>query len=250
MAQQTQVDRVAPKWKAFMEVFPTVSHAANASQADVVRMWDGLGYNRRAIYLHKTARIIVEQYGGNFPTALDELLKLPGVGPYTARAVCVFAFEQQQGVVDTNVGRVFARLGGETLTAHQVQAHADEAVPANASWEWNSALLDFAAGICTKRVPKCNECPVASSCVWRGVGTDPATGSAFVTTPQSKFEGSFRQGRGRIVHALRIRPHTIDELSEIVGWTRTKTCEAIDALATDGVISIEEEKVSLGDGLA
>jgi len=159
MAQQTQVDRVIPKWHAFLERFPTPSAAAEATAGEVIELWDGLGYNRRALHLHSCAQVLANDYGGTFPTTLAELLALPGVGPYTARAVQAFAFELDVAVVDTNVGRVIARVTNKTHTLADVQREADELVPPGKGWEWNQALLDFGASVCTKRAPSCQTCP-------------------------------------------------------------------------------------------
>src|SRR6478672_9630787 len=137
MLQQTQVPRVVPIWQEFMTRFPTVRACADASQADVVRAWAGLGYNRRAVNLHRAAVLM----GDAVPRDLDALLALPGVGAYTARAVLVFAFEEDVAVVDTNIARVLARLHGRRLTPRQVQAAADELVPAGDGWVWNQALM-------------------------------------------------------------------------------------------------------------
>jgi len=203
MAQQTQVDRVVPKWIAFLERFPTVHDAALANAGELIQLWDGLGYNRRALLLHRCACEVVSTHDGDFPDDLDSLLALPGIGPYTARAVLAFAFERDVAVVDTNVGRVLARIAGVSLSARQVQVSADGLVPLGAGWEWNQALLDFGATVCTKRSPKCARCPVHTMCSWAGVGPDPAVGSAAVSVRQSRFDGSDRQGRGRLIAALR-----------------------------------------------
>ena len=110
MAQQTQISRVSEQWATFMATFPTVESLADAPTADVLRAWRGLGYNRRALNLQRAARVIVSEHGGTVPSSLDDLLRLPGVGPYTARAVAALAFGQAVGPVDTNVRRVLGRL--------------------------------------------------------------------------------------------------------------------------------------------
>lgn len=206
MLQQTQVARVVPRYEAFLARFPDVATCAAAPVAEVIDRWAGLGYNRRAVNLHRTATAVVGDHGGVFPRDLASLLALPGVGPYTARAVLVFAFEDDVGVVDTNVGRVLARWNGGRMTARQVQDRADRLVPTGRAWAWNQALFDLGAAVCTRRSPACDRCPVLSSCRWHGAGCpdpDPADGSAGVSGRQSPFEGSDRQGRGRLVDALR-----------------------------------------------
>jgi A/G-specific adenine glycosylase len=218
MLQQTQVDRVVPRYGRFVERFPTTAAGAAGPVGDVVRCWEGLGYNSRAVRLHAAAVTIEEQLGGVFPHTLASLRRLPGVGPYTARAVLAFAFEVDAAVVDTNVARVLARRYGRGLQAAEVQRLADDALPTGRAWEWNQALLDLGATICTARAPRCADCPVASGCAWRGKGPDPAVGSAGVSGGQSRFEGSDRQGRGRLVAALRRGPLGGDQLAAAAGW--------------------------------
>ncbi len=218
MLQQTQVARVVPKYEAFLECFPTVASCAAGEQAHVVRLWQGLGYNRRAVNLHRCAVAVEAEHGGVLPADLTALMALPGIGPYTARAVLAFAFEHDVAVVDTNVARILARHGGRRLTPKQVQAAADLLVPDGDGWAWNQAMLDFGATVCTKRTPTCESCPVRSTCTWHGVGPDPAVGSAGVSGGQSKFEGSDRQGRGRLVDALRLGPVDGADLAATMGW--------------------------------
>ena len=124
MAQQTGVDRVIPYWHDFLARFPTPAACAAAPVGDVVRLWSGLGYNRRAVNLHRCAVAVVERHRGTLPDDLASLLALPGVGPYTGRAVLAFAFERPVGVVDTNVGRVLARWDHRSLSARDAQARA------------------------------------------------------------------------------------------------------------------------------
>ncbi len=218
MLQQTQVARVIPKYHGFLDMFPTASDCAEGSAADVVKLWAGLGYNRRAINLHRCAVQIVNDHGGSVPSTLPELLSLAGIGPYTARAVLAFAFEADVAVVDTNVARVLARQAGTTFTAKEVQACADELAPLGDGWAWNQSLLDLGATVCTKRNPACGECPVAQTCQWRGDGPDPAVGSAGVSGKQSTFAGSDRQGRGRLVDKLRVEPVAEIDLADVMGW--------------------------------
>lgn len=221
MLQQTQVARVVPKFAAFLDRFPTPASCASAPLGDVLVLWAGLGYNRRAAQLHRTAVAVVERHGGLLPDQLVELLALPGVGPYTARAVLAFAFERDVGVVDTNVARVSARRTGRPLRAREVQEAADLAVPVGEGWAWNQALLDLGATVCIAGTPRCEVCPVAAGCTWFEVGRpgpDPAVGSAGVSGRQSRFEGSDRQGRGRLVDALRAGPVVRRDLALVMGW--------------------------------
>ncbi len=204
MLQQTQADRVVPKWRAFLDAFPTPRACADASLGDVLRLWQGLGYPRRARNLHDAAASVVERHDGDVPSDLTALRALPGIGPYTARAVRVFAFERDDGVVETNIARLLARVAGERLTSTRVQASADDLVPAGEGWAWNQVLIDLGATIC-RPTPRCGECPVAAACVWHHAGRpdpDPAIGSAGVSTSQPPYDGSARQARGRVLRAL------------------------------------------------
>ena len=220
MLQQTQVARVIPKWEAFLERFPTAAQCADTPVEDTIRLWQGLGYNRRAVQLHAATVAIRDRHGGTVPSDLASLLALPGIGAYTARAIRVFAYEWDDAVVDTNVGRIVARaITGRRLGWAEVQTMADSLVPAGSGWTWNQGMLDLGATVCAKRVPKCEICPVASVCSWRSRGgPDPAESSAGVGGRQSRFEGSARQGRGRLVDALRHQPVAVDALAELMGW--------------------------------
>lgn len=222
MLQQTQVARVVPKYSAFLERFPTPASCATAPAADVVRSWAGLGYNRRAVNLHRAAQACVERHDGRLPTTLDALLELPGIGPYTARAVLAFSSANADvGVLDTNAARVTARLGGRRLGAADAQRAADAAVPAGHGWAWNQAILDLGATVCTKRIARCDVCPLTSHCAWLRAGhpaPDPAEGSAGTSGRPSVFEGSDRQARGRLVDALRLGPVAFAELGPTMGW--------------------------------
>lgn len=247
MAQQTQIPRVIPKWKRFVATFPTPTDAAAATVGDVVALWDGLGYNRRAVMLHRCAREIVERHDGRVPADLDALMALSGIGPYTARAVLAFAFEHDVAVVDTNVGRVLARVEGRSLAPREVQQRADELVPPNEGWAWNQALLDFGAIVCTKRQPACQSCPATTTCAWEGAGPDPAIGSAAVSTGQSRFEGSDRQGRGRLVAALRQGPVELADAARVMGWgdDPQRVDRVITSLRDDGLIDITRSQLRL-----
>jgi len=239
MLQQTQVARVEPKYREFLAAFATPAACAATPVAEVVRMWAGLGHNRRAVNLHRTAAAVVADHGGTLPDDLACLMSLPGVGPYTARAVLAFAFERDHGVVDTNAARFLARaVVGRRLTASVAQREADGMVPASRAWAWNQAVLDLGATICTRRGPRCGECPVAADCAWRAIGgADPAEGSAGVSTPQVRFEGSDRQGRGRIVDALRTGPVDVDRVAELTGWgdDPSRARRIADSLVRDGL---------------
>ena len=241
MLQQTQVPRVVGRWAEFLSLFPSPAACAAAPVGDVVRAWQGLGYNRRAVTLHRTAQAVVTLHGGSLPTDLGALVALPGVGPYTARAVLAFAFEADVGLVETNSARVLARaITGRPLSGAEAQATADALVPPGRSWAWNSAVTDLGATVCTKRAPDCAGCPIAAACAWARSGrasADPAEGTAGAGRRQSQFAGSDRQGRGRLLDALRRGPVVVAELDRAAGWPgqQARAERAAAGLVADGL---------------
>jgi A/G-specific adenine glycosylase len=240
MLQQTQVPRVIPKWLQFLETFPSPAACAAAPLGDVLRLWQGLGYPRRARNLQLAAAEVVRL--GEFPMSLEGLLTLPGVGQYTARAVLAFAFEADAAVVDTNIARVYARVGGATLTAREVQAAADAALPPRLSWEWNQCLMELGAVVC-RPVPKCSECPLVGACAWRGVGPDPAAGSAGVSRAQSRFEGSERQARGRLMKSLSAGTVSVASAASLMAHPAAP--RLLQTLCDEGLVLIEGDRVRL-----
>lgn len=258
MLQQTQVARVLDRWPTFLEQFPNPQAAAGSGSAAIVTAWSGLGYNRRALALHQCAVLVSERHNGTLPQTIDELQKLPGIGGYTARAVRAFAFALPAAVVDTNVARIVARaFAGRALSWREAQQLADGCVPGEADagwvWGWNQGMLDLGASICTKRSPKCHECPIRTHCVWQlrqraggqiddGTDPDPAIGSAGVGATQSRFEGSDRQGRGRLIHALRQGPVPFDQVSAVMGWPgdASRANRVADTLLKDGLVTRNE----------
>jgi A/G-specific adenine glycosylase len=221
MLQQTQVDRVVGYYTAFLDVFPSAGECARARPGDVVRLWSGLGYNRRALNLHRAAVVIDDEHGGVVPSEERALRALPGVGPYTARAVRSFAFGADVAAVDTNVLRVLARgVAGEGVTMGEAQSIAERLLPAGQSWEFNQSMFDLGAALCTAVRPSCGLCPLRPQCRWKRRGLsdpDPWRGSPSVR-PQSPFGGSDRQGRGRLVHALRLGAVPGAKLASACGW--------------------------------
>jgi A/G-specific adenine glycosylase len=171
MLQQTQVERVVPRWQRWLERWPTVGALAAAAPADVIVEWQGLGYNRRAVNLHRAARVVAE---AGWP---DDLTELPGVGPYTAAAVGNFAFGGDVLPVDTNVRRVQERTG-QAFDGSCAQA-----------------LFDLGATVCLARIPRCDACPLAAACPSRGSRFEPSR-------RQSRFEGSFRQRRAAALRSI------------------------------------------------
>ena len=244
MLQQTGVDRVLPKWKLFIETFPSATVCADASLGEILTLWQGLGYPRRARNLHASARRIVEEHGGRVPANLDELLALPGVGPYTARAVLAFAHEVDVAVVDTNIARVLARVNDRRLTASEAQRIADMMVPEGEAWLWNQALMDLGATLCRPR-PLCDACPLAAMCDWAGEGDDPSIGSAGVSTGQPRFEGSDRQARGRLMKELVSRAVSIDDVAEVMERDEQVAARLLGALIDEGLVTRDGSRVRL-----
>lgn len=231
MLQQTQVDRVVPKWRAFLDTWPTAPACAAAALGDVLRLWQGLGYPRRAKHLHETAIAVTDRHDGELPADLDALLSLPGIGPYTARAVLAFAFQRDVGLVDTNIARVLARTAGERLTASAAQRRADSLVPGGSGWLWNQSMMDVGAALC-RPTPVCGECPLAGACRWHRAGhpqPDPAIGSAGVSVRQAPYAGSRRQARGRVLHALAAGPRPLVDFDSSI----------LDELVADGLVAVD-----------
>jgi A/G-specific adenine glycosylase len=211
MLQQTQVDRVIPHYDRFLERFPTVEALADAPTAEVITLWSGLGYNRRAVNLQRTAQAVMEQYGGVFPRDPMALRQLPGIGPYTAGAIACFAYEEAVAFLDTNMKRVVHRLVAgpdlptTTLSDRQLVEFAEQLLPHDDAWRWNQALIEFGALQCTARRPACVICPLQASCA-----AFPAIQSVIASLPpgtrkknEAPFSGSNRFFRGRIVDSLR-----------------------------------------------
>lgn len=183
MLQQTQVDRVTPKYLAFLERFPSLKDLARSSTADVLRQWQGLGYNRRALNLKRAAEAAVREHGGQLPETVGELETLPGIGKYTARAVASFAFGLQAPVVDTNVRRVLSDFVGRDLTDRETWRLAERVLPEGRAADWNQALMDY--GALVKRA------------------TPRRSGK-----PAEPFASTNRFWRGRIVEAL-VKSHSL-----------------------------------------
>ena len=249
MAQQTQVDRVVPRWLAFLDRWPTATDFASSPLAEVLDAWAGLGYPRRARNLWLTAQQVRDEHGGRVPSELAALLALPGIGPYTARAVLAFAHELDAAVVDTNVGRVLARRAGTRLSPVGAQAAADDWLPRGEAWAWNQTLLDLGAMVCRPLAPACEGCPIRDGCAWFGAGRpdpDPAAGSAGVSRPQARFAGSLRQLRGLLLDAARQGPVAPDRRAELAARTHGDAAaeaveRAVGSLLADGLAQLDPE---------
>jgi len=259
MAQQTQAARAGAAWTRFMARFPTVESLAEAPPADVLRAWQGLGYNRRAINLQRAARIIVDKHRGAVPSDLASLEALPGVGPYTARAVAALAFGMPVGAVDTNVRRVLGRvLAGDAgaMDPATLQRVADTSVPPDWPGFWTHALMDVGATLCHPRRPACEACPARPWCryaaaerVTPGGATAGAPGDAVgrpaggraVREPPRPFTSTSRWLRGRIVERLRAAPNGawVPIAGPMGDHDQAAVDVALEALARDGLVVLE-----------
>ncbi|QEE62639.1 A/G-specific adenine glycosylase [Salinibacterium sp. dk2585] len=242
MLQQTQVARVIARLTQWLERWPTPAHLAASPPGDAVRAWDRLGYPRRALALHAAATAISERHGGVVPQDVDELLALPGVGDYTARAVAVFAYGHRHPVVDTNVRRVIARAvagqaqAGPPSTRRDLAAM-DALLPEDdaAARTTNAAVMELGAIVCTARRPLCEACPIASHCAWRAAGYPEYDGPK--GRSQARFEGSDRQVRGLIMREVRAADVPVTP-AEIAGlWSDAGQRErALAGLLRDGLL--------------
>jgi len=259
MLQQTQVDRVLPYYTRFLERFPTVEDLAKAATSDVIRIWSGLGYNRRAVNLQRAARAIVDEHGGVFPDDPGDLKKLPGIGAYTAGAIAAFAHERDVAFLDTNMRRVVSRVifGSESTRESDAIEAANALVPAGHGWTWNQALIEFGALQCTARRPACIICPLRDDCAAYPT-MQVALQRKSTSTRQAKtepFESTSRFYRGRIVEALRALPAEepvgipLAELGpkvregftpENLPWLRN----LVDGLQRDGLALVAEDSPS------
>ena len=240
MLQQTHVPRVLPRFERFVSLFPTPRACAAAPLADMLVEWQGMGYPRRCKNLQLAAQMMVERFDGEVPNTLNELLELPGVGPYTARAVLTFAFDADVAVVDTNVARVLARISGTVLNARASQELADEWLPIGFSRDWNQVMMDFGATVCTARKAHCEVCPVFAQCIWKGGASgevDPAKASAFTSKPQAKFAGSDRQARGKLMKALTVGAVAPERLAGVMEITDVERAVRLaQALVKEGLV--------------
>jgi len=170
MGQQTQASRIEQFLPRFLKRFPTIEALVFAKKSDVIREWQGLGYNRRALNLHLAAKMLSENYPNSFPKTEEELLALPGIGKYTARAILIFAFNKPIATVDVNIQRLLSRLykkmpdRNSVLPVKDIISLSENILPVKNSRTWHETLMDFGAMICTKRNPGCGECPLFREC--------------------------------------------------------------------------------------
>ncbi|MYD36381.1 MAG: A/G-specific adenine glycosylase [Dehalococcoidia bacterium] len=279
MLQQTGVARVLPVYDSFLRRFPSLKALADAPVSDVIRAWSGMGYNRRAINLQRTARVIVDEHNGVIPGDPHTLEKLPGIGRYTAAAIACFAFQRPVAVMDTNIRRVLGRLiaGHSDIDADAGWTLAEAAVPSDGTRAsaWHQALMDLGATVCSARRPKCGECPVNDLCAARPLfdsanqdGTnrpqlqyaelsDTLPTLKVAEHPQPKQQGwigTTRYYRGRIVETLRNHSNgtlPLDELGPLVtdDYIATRHSEWLQELLTalerDGLVAVSGEMAGL-----
>ncbi len=236
MAQQTQIERVDVAWVAFMQRYPTPAALTAASTADVLRAWSGLGYNRRAVNLQRAAALIEAEHAGQVPADVSALEALPGVGPYTARAVAAIACGIPVAAVDTNVRRVITRMVGAPLSSREIQTVADALVPPDDPATWTHASMELGATVCIARQPRCEMCPVSTWCASAGQVV-PVEGSGGKPT-SLPFERTTRWLRGRIVERLRqLDDDAWDRLPNAIGaHGETAIAAAVAALERDGLL--------------
>lgn len=232
MLQQTQVERVIPKYHAFLAAFPTVEKLAVATLPEVLTLWQGLGYNRRAKYLHKTAQTLIQTYGGAFPQTQQELQTLPGIGKYTAGAVMAFAYNKPVVMIETNIRAVFIHHFFPDQVAVSDTALLpliEQSLPSRQTRNWYAALMDYGSHI-------------------KSVVQNPSRRSR-QHVKQSKFTGSVRQVRGEIIRLLLQRqPQTHDELEVQLEGDVAHFDDALAQLQAEHMIVVENLVVRLGNG--
>ena len=266
MLQQTQVDRVVLAYRRFIRAFPSFTALATAPTADVVRAWKGLGYNTRAVRLKRIAQEVVQQHRGSLPKEKESLLAMQGIGEYTAAAVRVFAFDCDDTAVDANVRRVVHRVlhGPEfpPITADKLREEALLLVPRGRAHDWNSALMDVGALVCTARAPACGICPVRKHCAAAPLKEDRLArlrlrhGRAKSPQERIPFSLTTRFARGRIVDRLRALPpgqriSLLDlqlQLRDVLSRTSLELVEPLVVqLERDGLVQRDGDRIGLSD---
>ena len=249
MLQQTPVNRVLPKLAEWLERWPTPADLAAASPGDAVRAWDRLGYPRRALNLHATAVAITERHGGVVPSDVPELLALPGIGDYTARAISVFAYGQRHPVVDINIRRVIARavlgLADPGPAAKRDLVDMEALLPASDAdaKAFNAGIMELGALVCVARTPRCEACPITDLCRWRLDGYPETNGAK--APKQKRYEGSDRQVRGLVLAELRASDVPVTRSELALTWADVVQLDrSIAGLLLDGLI------VDTGDGFS
>lgn len=261
MLQQTQVDRVIEYYKRFLKMFPTVKALAEAKTSDVITAWAGLGYNRRALFLQRTAQAVRERHAGRFPQDLDALKALPGVGDYTARAILSFAFGKPVPMMDTNHRRFYGRLffGKEIpkdkdllVFAEALFADLNMDDGSTRSYDWNQALMDFGSAICLSKEPQCGICPLQQYCQTYPLVQSGEWQKMQAVKKKNKkkvipFKDTDRYIRGRIVDLLRQKEHISLNAAQkaFADVEKTRFDKIIAKLNDDGLIKIEKNRMML-----
>lgn len=250
MLQQTPVARVLGPWRIWLERWPNPAALAAAPAGEAVRAWGRLGYPRRALRLHQSAVVITEQHGGQVPDDHDALLRLPGVGAYTAAAIASFAFGQRRLVLDTNVRRVLARIGtgvafpaASPTVAEQAMAAAFVPRGASRATRWAVASMELGALVCTARAPRCGVCPVVHWCAWRRAGYPAWEGPPRRGQP---YAGTDRQCRGALLAVVRSSDQPVAEAELSAAWTDDRQRRrALASLIADGLLTTLEKSYTL-----
>jgi A/G-specific adenine glycosylase len=240
MLQQTPVSRVIPAHQAWLARWPGPAALAAEAPGEAIRQWGRLGYPRRALRLHETAVILTERHGGIVPADAQALLRLPGIGSYTAAAVASFAFGQRHAVLDTNVRRVLARLvtGAPQPPAAPSVAEtrlAESLLPAEpaVAARWSVAVMELGALVCTAASPHCGACPVSRECAWLAAGQPPAAASRRT----QRYDGTDRQCRGRLLAVLRDSGTPVSRSDFDAAWAGpAQLARALDGLVADGLV--------------
>lgn len=245
MSQQTPVARVAPVWQKWLQRWPDPATFAQAEPAEVLRAWGTLGYPRRALRLLECAQVIVDKHGGEVPSDVDELLALPGIGDYTARAVACFAYQRNVPVVDTNVRRMYARMvDGRPIAppaSKRELAEVEALLPDDKGPTFSAGLMELGALICTATSPRCEDCPVQAHCNWFQAGKPAPTEEELRKKKVQKFAGTDRQVRGLIMKVLREAEAPVPrEEIDIVWPDGAQRDRALFSLLDDGLAEQDE----------
>ncbi|MEU7825326.1 A/G-specific adenine glycosylase [Catellatospora sp. NPDC049133] len=250
MLQQTPVVRVLPVWREWVARWPAPADLAAEDSGEAIRAWGRLGYPRRAMRLHACATALVERHGGEVPRRLDQMLALPGVGDYTARAVLAFAYGQRHPVVDTNVRRVAARAVSGLADAGAATTPADLTLVESllpredpAAARASAAFMELGAVLCTARTPRCEACPLRERCAWRRSGAALPAGPS--RKPQ-RYAGTDRQVRGLLLAVLRQATGAVPKPALDVVWPdQVQRERALDSLLADGLVVPRGERFGL-----
>lgn len=239
MSQQTPVARVTPQWQEWIERWPTPADFAKASKAEVLRAWGKLGYPRRALRLHECAQAIVKRHDGAVPSDVDELLALPGIGAYTARAVACFHFQQNVPVVDTNVRRVYGRaVTGQFLQPQPSAKELGQVAEVTTGPRCSAAFMELGALVCTAKSPKCDICPIRRTCQWQKLGCPQPSEEDLSKAKKrvQKFTGTDRQVRGLLMDVLRAADDPVEKSQLDVVWPdAAQRSRALFSLVEDGL---------------